>query len=38
VAITFSSAAYSSPLASQNVPSGRSTRPTSAIHFRDQSR
>ena len=34
----FSSAAYSSPIASQNVPLGFSTRCTPAIHCRDQSR
>ena len=38
LAMTLSSAAYSSPIASQNVPSGRSARCTAPIHFRDQSR
>ena len=36
--ISFSSAAYSSPIASQNVPSGLSTRWTAPTQCRDQSR
>jgi hypothetical protein len=36
--ISFSSAANSSPMASQKVPVGLSTRATSAAHWRDQSR